>query len=332
MSRSPVRLGVLLSGRGSNFIAISDAIRAGEIAGCQIAVVLANLADAPGLEAARDRGLPAVAQLSRGVPREQHDAAMLEHLRSHAVDLVVLAGYMRVLTPAFIGAYRGRILNIHPSLLPAFPGLHAQRQALLAGVKIAGCTVHLVDEQVDHGTILLQRSVPVLDGDTEATLSARILVEEHKAYPEALRQILGSRYGVEQESFDAQIAPGGDATSDVLRLVEQLELSLLSSAVRRDAARSGALLARGFREFGSSGRSFSREQTLDLLQQEEEREPPSVIDFAARLVETNSVLVTYRAVRVSADGSETATNRSSLWVHEEGAWRILFHQGTPVSV
>ena len=257
---------------------------------------------------------------------------MLEHLRSHAVDLVVLAGYMRVLTPAFIGAYRGRILNIHPSLLPAFPGLHAQRQALQAGVKIAGCTVHLVDEQVDHGAILLQRSVPVLDGDTEATLSARILLEEHKAYPEALRQILASEYGIEQKRSHPQVTSNVDATDDILQQVEQLELSLLSSAVRRDAARSGALLAYGFREFGSSGRSFSREQTINLLQEEEEREPPSVIDFAARLIEKNVVLVTYRAVRVNADGGETATNRSSLWIHEEGAWRILFHQGTPVSV
>ena len=190
------RLGILLSGRGSNFLAIADAIQAGTLPGCEIAVVLSNLPEAPGLQAARDRNLPSIAQPSKGMPREQHDAQMLAHLQGHAVDYVLLAGYMRVLTPAFLRAFPRRVLNIHPSLLPAFPGLHAQRQALDYGVKVAGCTVHFVDEAVDHGTIVLQRTIPVLDTDDEAALAARILAEEHRAYPEAIARVLSGQYEI----------------------------------------------------------------------------------------------------------------------------------------
>ncbi len=190
------RLGVLLSGRGSNFLAIADAIARRTLPGCEIAVVLSNLPDATGLAAARERGFPAIAVPSKGVPREQHDGRMAAELRRHAVDTVVLAGYMRVLTPAFLRAFPDRVLNIHPSLLPAFPGLYAQWQALDYGARLAGCTVHLVDEAVDHGTILLQRAVPVQDGDTEESLSARILVEEHQAYPDAIAQWISGEYEV----------------------------------------------------------------------------------------------------------------------------------------
>ncbi len=187
------RLGVLLSGRGSNFVAIAHAIAEGRIPDAEIALVVSNVADAPGLDAARGRALPTVLQLSKGVPREEHDARMIEHLQAAQVDWIVLAGYMRVLTPAFIAAFPNRILNIHPSLLPDFPGLHPQRQALAAGVPTSGCTVHFVDEQVDHGEIILQRTVPVLAGDTEASLSARILAEEHQAYPEAIARLTQRR-------------------------------------------------------------------------------------------------------------------------------------------
>ena len=206
----PVRLGVLLSGRGSNFVAIADAIQAGTLQGCEIGVVLSNLVDAPGLQVARDLGLLTLAIASKGVPRTTHEALMIAALQEHAVDYVVLAGYMRVLSPEFIRAFPSRILNIHPSLLPAFPGLHAQRQALDYGAKIAGCTVHFVDEAVDHGVIILQRMIPVLDSDTEQTLSDRILREEHHAYAEAISRVLsgryhahGRRYLADQESSSA---------------------------------------------------------------------------------------------------------------------------------
>ena len=180
---------MLLSGRGSNLVAIADAIAAGTIPNAEIALVLSNIPTAPGLDAARHRGYPTVAQPSKGMPREDHDRRMIDHLRAASVDWVILAGYMRVLTPPFIAAFPNRILNIHPSLLPAFPGLHPQQQALDAGVAISGCTVHFVDEQVDHGKIVLQRTVSVLPDDTEQTLSARILREEHLAYPQALAQL-----------------------------------------------------------------------------------------------------------------------------------------------
>ena len=187
------RLAILLSGRGSNFLALHAAIARGEVQGAEIALVLSNKADAPGLAAARELGLPAEAIVQQGKgpeARAAHDRAMLAALREHGVEIVCLAGYMRLISAEFVDAYRDRILNIHPSLLPAFPGLDAQRQALEAGVKMTGCTVHLVDELMDHGRILLQREVPMLAGDTVETLSERVLVEEHLAYPAALKAFL----------------------------------------------------------------------------------------------------------------------------------------------
>ena len=195
------RIGILLSGRGSNFLAIAAAIRAGRLPGAEIAVVLSNREDAPGLAAARELGLPALAIQARGLTREAHDAAMIGELRRHGVDLVCLAGYMRIISPAFVAAFPERILNVHPSLLPAFPGLEAQGQALDFGAKVAGCTVHFVDEAVDHGVIILQRVVLVEDDDTVETLSARILVEEHLAYPEAIARVLSGQYAVEGRRF-----------------------------------------------------------------------------------------------------------------------------------
>jgi phosphoribosylglycinamide formyltransferase-1 len=188
------RLGILLSGRGSNFVAIARAIREGRLAGAEIAVVLSNKADAPGLEMARELGLAALAVPSAGRKRAEHDAAMIAALREHGVDLVCLAGYMRILSADFVQAFPDRILNIHPSLLPSFPGLEVQRQALEYGAKFSGCTVHFVDEAVDHGAIVLQRTVPVLDEDTAESLSARILEQEHLAYPEAIAKVLSGEY------------------------------------------------------------------------------------------------------------------------------------------
>ncbi len=188
------RLGILLSGRGSNFLAIARAIGEGLLTGVEIAVVLSNKEDAPGLDAARALGLTAVAIPSAGRKRAEHDAEMLAQLAAHHVDLVCLAGYMRIISPAFVAAYPDRILNVHPSLLPSFPGLDAQQQALDFGAKLAGCTVHFVDEAVDHGVIILQRAVPVEDADTPETLSARILIEEHRAYPEAIARVLSGQY------------------------------------------------------------------------------------------------------------------------------------------
>lgn len=192
--RGRVRLGILLSGRGSNFINIAEHIERGELRGCEIALVLSNVPDAPGLTAARERGLQAVAQPSRGVSREEHDRAMLAHLQEHRVDYVILAGYMRVLTPAFLQAFPQRVLNIHPSLLPSFPGLDAQRQALEYGVKVAGCTVHFVNDAVDGGVIVMQRLVRVRENDTAERLSARILAQEHRLYPEAIARVLSGKY------------------------------------------------------------------------------------------------------------------------------------------
>lgn len=189
-------LGILLSGRGSNFVAIADSIAAGRLPNARIAVVISNVPDAPGLAAARDRGLPAIAIPSRGRKRAEHDADVVACLRQHQVELVCLAGYMRLLSPEFVRVFPQRILNIHPSLLPAFPGLDAQRQAFDYGVQIAGCTVHFVDEELDHGVIILQRSVPVLPTDDAHTLSARILEQEHTAYAEAIARVLSGRYSV----------------------------------------------------------------------------------------------------------------------------------------
>ncbi|HVJ08476.1 MAG TPA: phosphoribosylglycinamide formyltransferase [Acidisarcina sp.] len=191
-----MKLGILLSGRGSNFLAIADSIQQGRLPGAEIAVVLSNVADAPGIAAARERGLPAIVVEARGRKRAEHDAEMIECLRAHDVDLVCLAGYMRLLSPGFVQAFPHRILNIHPSLLPAFPGLDAQHQALEYGAKVSGCTVHFVDEDLDHGVIVLQKVVPVLDDDDAHALSARILEQEHVAYTEAIALVLSGEYEV----------------------------------------------------------------------------------------------------------------------------------------
>ena len=187
------KLGILLSGRGSNFEAIADSVAAGRIR-AQIAVVISNREEAPGIEAARRRGLEARVILSKGKTREQHDAEVVAALQEAQVDLICLAGYMRLLSPWFVRQFPNRILNIHPSLLPAFPGLEGQKQALEYGVKVSGCTVHFVDEQLDHGAIILQKAVPVLDDDDEHTLAARILQQEHLAYSEAINVVLGGSY------------------------------------------------------------------------------------------------------------------------------------------
>lgn len=190
------RLGVLLSGRGSNFLAIHAAIERGEVP-AEIAVVLSNIEGAKGLDRARELGLRAEAIPHRGEPdRRAHEEKMLAALHGADVEWVCLAGYMRLLSPAFVAAWPRRIVNIHPSLLPAFPGLDAQEQALAHGVKVSGCTVHLVDEGLDSGPIVVQRTVPVLDGDTPGALSRRILEEEHKAYPEALKRLLTEPWNV----------------------------------------------------------------------------------------------------------------------------------------
>jgi phosphoribosylglycinamide formyltransferase 1 len=185
----PKKLGVLLSGRGSNFLAIADSVQAGRIP-AEIAIVISNRAEAPGLDAARQKGLNARLIPSKGRRREEHDAEVTAALQGAKVDLVCLAGYMRLLSPEFVRAFPNRILNIHPSLLPAFPGLDAQQQAIDYGVKVSGCTVHFVDEHLDHGAIILQRTVPVTDQDDVHTLSARILKQEHIAYTEAIRLVL----------------------------------------------------------------------------------------------------------------------------------------------
>ena len=190
------RLAILLSGRGSNFEAIADNVARGAIEGT-VAIVISNRPDARGLQIARQRGIPAVAIPSKGMDREAYDRQLMDELRKHDVDLICLAGYMRLLSAFFIREFRNRILNIHPSLLPAFPGLDAQHQALQYGVKVSGCTVHFVDEYLDAGPILLQSAVPVLDNDSEGTLAARILQEEHRIYSEAIRIVLSGRYYID---------------------------------------------------------------------------------------------------------------------------------------
>ena len=189
-------LGILLSGRGSNFVAIADSIAAGRIPNARIAIVISNREDAPGLETARQRGLNAFAIPSKGKPREEHDREVVAALLDNKVDLVCLAGYMRLLSPWFVRQFSARILNIHPSLLPAFPGLEAQQQAFAYGVRVSGCTVHLVDEELDHGAIIVQKTVPVLDSDDEHTLAARILEQEHIAYTEAINIVLEGRFEI----------------------------------------------------------------------------------------------------------------------------------------
>jgi phosphoribosylglycinamide formyltransferase-1 len=190
------KIGILLSGRGSNFEAIADSIEAGRLH-AEIAIVISNRADAPALESAKRRGLSAQMIPSKGRIREEHDAEVIAALKHAQVDLVCLAGYMRLLSPDFIRAFSNRIVNIHPSLLPAFPGMDAQRQALEYGVKVTGCTVHFVDEHLDHGPIILQKTVPVLDGDDVQTLSARILEQEHQAYSEAIGLFLSGEVEIQ---------------------------------------------------------------------------------------------------------------------------------------
>jgi phosphoribosylglycinamide formyltransferase 1 len=189
-------LGILLSGRGSNFVAIADSIVAARIPNARIAVVISNRADAPGLETARQRGLSALVISSKDKPREEHDREVVSALLDSKVDLICLAGYMRLLSPWFVQQFPAKILNIHPSLLPAFPGLEAQQQAFAYGVRVSGCTVHFVDEELDHGAILVQKTVPVLDSDDEHTLAARILEQEHIAYPEAIRIVLEGKFEI----------------------------------------------------------------------------------------------------------------------------------------
>jgi phosphoribosylglycinamide formyltransferase 1 len=195
------RLGILLSGRGSNFLAIVDSIEQGRLSNAEIAVVISNVAEAPGLAAARERGLPTAVYVSKGRKRAEHDVDVLRCLEEHRVDLICLAGYMRLLSPEFVRAWPQKILNIHPSLLPAFPGLDAQEQALIYGAKVAGCTVHFVDEELDHGVIVLQKTVPVLDTDDAQALSERILKEEHLAYTEAIARVLSGEYEIRGRRF-----------------------------------------------------------------------------------------------------------------------------------
>jgi len=190
------RIGVLISGRGSNFEALAASVDAGRIPTAEIAIVLSNREDAPGLDRARARGIPARGIASKGLEREAFDRQIAAALQEKGVDLVCLAGYMRLLSPYFVRAFPNRILNIHPSLLPAFPGLEAQRQALEYGVKFTGATVHFVDEQLDAGPIIIQAVVPIEDGDTVETLSARILREEHRIYTEAVNIVLSGRYRI----------------------------------------------------------------------------------------------------------------------------------------
>src|ERR1700758_2831572 len=190
------RIGVLLSGRGSNFLALAESVAAGRIPDAEIAMVVSNREGAPGIDKAKERKIAARVIPSKGLEREAYDRQVVAVLNEHKVDLVCLAGYMRLLSPYFVAAFPNRILNIHPSLLPSFPGLESQRQALEYGVKFAGCTVHFVDENLDAGPIVLQAIVPVHDDDTDAPLSARILVEEHRIYTEAVRIVLEGNYKI----------------------------------------------------------------------------------------------------------------------------------------
>jgi phosphoribosylglycinamide formyltransferase 1 len=190
------RIGVLLSGRGSNFEALADSVSAGRIPHAEIAVVLSNRDGAPGIEKANQRGIATKVIPSKGLEREAFDRQVVTVLKEHRVDLICLAGYMRLLSPYFVAAFPNRILNIHPSLLPAFPGLESQRQALDYGVKFAGCTVHFVDENLDAGPIVLQAVVPVLDNDADASLSERILAEEHRIYTEAVKIVLEGKFKI----------------------------------------------------------------------------------------------------------------------------------------
>lgn len=200
------RIGVLLSGWGSNFEALADSVAAGRIPDAEIAMVISNREDAPGIERARARGLEARVIPSKGLQREEYDRAVVALLKEKRVDLVCLAGFMRLLSPYFVAEFRNGILNIHPSLLPAFPGLESQRQALEYGVKFTGCTVHIVDENLDAGPIVAQAAVPVLDGDTPESLAERILKEEHRIYTEAVSLVLSGRFRIEGRRVVARTA------------------------------------------------------------------------------------------------------------------------------
>jgi phosphoribosylglycinamide formyltransferase-1 len=191
-----MNLGILISGRGSNMVALVEAVRGGRVPGAEVSVVVSDKAGAAGLRLAAERGVETVVAERRGRTREEHEREIISALRARGVGLVCLAGYMRLLSPCFVAEFRGRVLNIHPSLLPAFPGLDAQRQAVEHGVKFSGCTVHFVDETLDGGPIITQRVVPVADSDTPDTLAARILAEEHKAYPEAVALVASGNYEV----------------------------------------------------------------------------------------------------------------------------------------
>ena len=199
--KEPARIAILISGRGSNCMAIVRAVRDGRLPNCEIAVVVSNVPGAPGIEAARAFGLTVVTLEGRGREQADHEDAINTLLRKFRIDLICLAGYMRILSVEFVREWQGKMLNIHPSLLPAFPGMHAQRQALEYGANITGCTVHFVDELVDGGIIILQRSLEILSTDTEDTLSNRLLTEEHLAYVEALRRVLSNEYVVEGRRY-----------------------------------------------------------------------------------------------------------------------------------
>jgi phosphoribosylglycinamide formyltransferase-1 len=189
-------IGILLSGRGSNFEAIAKSVSEGKIPDARIAIVISNRADAAGIATAKGLGLETLVVPSKGREREDHDREVGAALQHHKVDLICLAGYMRLLSPWFVKQFPHKILNIHPSLLPAFPGLEAQQQAFAYGVKVAGCTVHFVDEELDHGAIIVQKSIPVLDTDDEHTLAARILEQEHLAYSDAIRIVLAGKFKI----------------------------------------------------------------------------------------------------------------------------------------
>jgi len=200
-AHSPLRIGILLSGRGSNFLAIAESIREGKLKGVEIAIVISNVAEADGIRKAQEMGLPCHVFVSKGRKRQEHDAEMIACLWSHGVDLVCLAGYMRLLSPVFVTSFPNRVLNIHPSLLPAFPGLEAQQQAFEYGVKTAGCTVHFVDDRLDHGVIVLQRAIPVLESDDGHSLAVRILAEEHIAYSEAIGLVASGEYEILERRY-----------------------------------------------------------------------------------------------------------------------------------
>jgi phosphoribosylglycinamide formyltransferase 1 len=207
------KIGVLLSGRGSNFEALADSVASGRIPNAEISIVVSNREGAPGIEKARARGIRAQVIPSVGLERAAYDKLVVAALREREVELVCLAGYMRLLSPYFVAAFPNRILNIHPSLLPAFPGLESQRQALEHGVKFTGCTVHFVDENLDAGPIIVQAVVPIEDGDTVETLSERVLREEHRIYAEAVRTVLDGRYRIEGRRVIVVAAKGERASS-----------------------------------------------------------------------------------------------------------------------